>query len=128
MYALFTTAWNASAGGRTLIYDDFKGKTPDGPDAWARITVRHNGGGQITMAGAGKNRYNRTGTLYVNLFAPPGDGLRALDPLTKIALDAFEGKTVSGIWFRKCQVRELGIVQGWNQTNVLINFSYDEIK
>jgi hypothetical protein len=128
MYGLLQAAWAPT--GNLLIYDDAKADNPNGAVPWARITVRHNAGGQNTISKqAGKSRYNRSGTLYVNLFAPPGDGLRSLDPLVKVVLDAFEGKTTSGqIWFSKISVRELGIVQGYYQINVLINFSYDEIK
>lgn len=127
MYGL---AKNAFEGLCELVYDDAKAKKPDGPAPWARATVRHNGGGESSISrGNGKGRYTRSGTLYLNLFSPPGDGLRVLDPLVKVALDAYEGKTTpSGIWFTKVQVRELGIANGLYQINVLINFSYDEVK
>lgn len=127
MYAL---ARDAFAGKCQLIYDDMKAENPNGPEPWARVTVRHTAGGESSISrGNGKGRYNRVGTLYLNLFAPAGDGLRVLDPLVKVALDAYEGKTTpSGIWFTKVQVRELGIQNGLYQVNVLVNFSYDEVK
>lgn len=117
-------------GSTITLYDGFKGEKPTTQVPYARITVRHNDGGQSTISRlAGKSRYERVGTLYVNLFAPPADGLRAIDPLTKTVLDAIEGKTTPrGIWFTKVRVRELGVVEGWYQVNVLANFSYDEIK
>lgn len=117
-------------GSTQIVWDDVPANVPNGPAPWARVTVRHNAGGQATLSRqAGLSRYNRTGTIYVNLFAMPGDGLRVLDPLTKMALDALEGKTTpSGIWLTQVRVRELGIVKGWYQVNVLANFSYDEIK
>jgi hypothetical protein len=127
MYALAKTAFE---GRCELVYDDAKAKKPNGPDPWARATVRHTNGGESSISrGNGKGRYTRIGTLYLNLFAPPGDGLRVLDPLVKVALDAYEGKTTpSGIWFTKAQVREMGVVNGLAQVNVLVNFSYDEVK
>lgn len=133
IYGLLMTAWSANApAGAELIYDDAKAKKPDGPAPWARATVRHTGGGEIAINGGnGLRRYNRTGTLFINLFCPSGDGLRVLDPLVKVALDAYEGKyTSGGVWFTKAQVREIGIVKGTGlyQINVLINFSYDEVK
>lgn len=130
IYALYKAAMDANASSTKIIYDDAKGDTPDGPTSWARISVRHTSGGQSTISRqSGISRYTRTGTVYVNLFETPGAGLNTLDPLAKIALDAFEGKTTVGnVWFTKAQVRELGIVNGWYQVNVLINFSYDEVK
>jgi hypothetical protein len=132
IYALIQAAWVASGTSAFLVFDDMKGLTPDNQNPWARASVRHTSGGEISISGGvGKRRYNRTGTLYVNLFAQPGDGLRALDPLVKIVLDAYEGKTTpSGVWFTKAQVRELGLLPspGYYQLNVLVNFSYDEIK
>lgn len=133
IYGLIMAAWTAGApAGAELVYDDAKAKKPDGPAPWARATVRHTGGSEISISrGNGKGRYNRTGTVYINLFSPSGDGLRALDPLVKLTLDAYEGKyTAGGVWFTKAQVREIGIVKGTGlyQINVLINFSYDEVK
>lgn len=127
MLSLITDAWPS---GTTLIYDGFKGEKPTAQEVWGRVTVRHNSGGQASLSKqGGKSRYNRRGTLYVNLFAPPGDGLRALDPLTKTIQDALEGKTTAGgVWLTQVRVRELGIVEGSYQVNVLANFSYDEVK
>jgi hypothetical protein len=130
IYALYKAAMDANSADTVIVYDDAKTPTPEDASSWARISVRHTSGGQSTISrNGGISRYTRTGTVYVNLFEMPGAGLNSLDALAKIALDAFEGKTTSGnVWFTKAQVRELGIVEGWYQTNVLINFSYDEVK
>lgn len=127
MFALMRTAW----GSRPLVYDDLEENKPDGAVPWARIIALHSSGGQSSISRqAGKRRYTRKGTLYINLFSKPGDGLRLLDPLAKIVLDAYEGKTTTpgGVWFTKVRLRELGVVKGYYQINVLAQFSYDEIK
>lgn len=113
-----------------LFWDDMKAPDDTQKFAWARVSMRHTDGGQSAISGGlGKGRYSRKGTLYVNLFAVPGDGLRVLDPIVKKVLDAYEGKaTPSQVWFRKGRVRELGVVDGWFQINVLFDFTYDEIK
>ncbi len=127
MLGLIQAAWPVD---KTLIYDGFKGEKPEAQEVWGRVSVRHNSGGQASLSKqGGRSRYVRRGTIYVNLFAPPGDGLRALDPLTKTILDAIEGKTTAGgVWFTQVRVREMGIVEGSYQVNVLANFSYDEVK
>lgn len=129
MNSLFLAALAAASNTTKVVFDDQK-DTLTGENVWARVSIRHNAGGQSTISKQdGKSRYTRSGTVYINLFAVPGDGLRTLDALTKIALDAYEGKTTPGqIWFTQARVRELGIVEGWYQVNVLVNFSYDEIK
>lgn len=126
MFALMRTAW----GSRPLVYDDLEENKPTGAEPWARITAKHFSGGQSTIARhGGKSRYARKGTLYINLFSKPGDGLRLLDPLAKIVLDAYEGKTTpSGVWFTKVRLHEQGVVKGYYQIDVLASFSYDEIK
>jgi hypothetical protein len=128
IYGLLKAAWDAAAPDAVLVYDDAKAPSPNDQRPWARATVRHTGGGSGAI---GNHRFTRTGTVYVNLFCQPGDGLRLLDPLVKIVLDAYEGKyTASGVWFTKAQVKELGTLPspGYYQINVLVNFSYDEIK
>lgn len=132
MYSLIKSTWDVNTPNCALIYDDAKAAFPNNQQPWARVTVRHNGGGEIAIRrGNGEGRYNRTGTLYVNLFCQPGDGRRLLDPLVKLVLDTYEGKTTaSGIWFTKARVTELGTAPdpAYYQINVLVNFSYDEIK
>lgn len=132
IYALWQEALNGATlpAGFKTFWDDTKDENSKERSPWARISVRHTAGGQSSISGGlGKRRYSRTGTVYVNLFAEPGDGLRVLDPLVKIALDAFEGKaTPSQVWFTKSRVREQGILKGWYQINVLFDFNYDEVK
>lgn len=123
-------AWEAASRTEKLFYDDTKNEKDPDRSSWARISVRHTLGGESSISGGnGKGRYERTGTVYVNLFSDPGDGLRDLDPLVKIVLDAYEGKaTPSQVWFRRARVREQGIVNSWYQINVLIDFTYTEQK
>jgi len=126
MSALFNTAWSP----RAVIWDGLPGKPPSGRTPWARFTVRHADGEQATLANdQGRRRWRRSGTIFIQLFAPVGDGLSALDPLTKIAMDAYEGQsTAGGAWFRDVRCREIGPDGDWYQVNVLVDFEYDEVK
>lgn len=122
MTALFATAWSP----RAVLWDGVAGKPPSTRSPWARFTIRHADGGSAAI---GNRRFRREGTIFIQLYAPVGDGLSALDPLTKIAMDAYEGQsTAGGAWFRDVRSREIGPDGDWYQVNVLVDFEYHEIK
>lgn len=122
MTALFATAWSP----RAVVWDGVAGKPPNTRAPWARFTIRHADGGSAAI---GNRRFRREGTIFIQLYAPVGDGLSALDPLTKIAMDAYEGQsTAGGAWFRDVRSREIGPDGDWYQVNVLVDFEYHEIK
>jgi len=125
----------AALPGLPIYWDDLPGNSPDaeGPDTqpWARWVMRHDTGNQASLGrNGGKQRWDRTGTIFIQLFALPGDGLSALDALTKTVVDAYEGKstTPGHVWFRNVTAREIGTANGWTQVNVVIDFTYTEIK
>jgi len=120
--ALFHAAWSP----RAVIWDGLVGKPPSGRTPWARFTMRHFEGGSASIS---SKHFRREGTIFIQLFVPVGDGLSAMDPLTKIAMDAYEGQsTAGGAWFRDVRCREIGPDGDWYQVNVLVDFEYDEIK
>lgn len=124
------TVWPVDTDTGALFFDDLPGATPAADKVWARLTIRHNEGGQATLTDqSAKKRYRRTGVVTVQLFTPNGGGLSKADKYVKIILDAFEGKTSSGgVWFRNGRAREVGADGEFFQTNVLIDFEYDELK
>lgn len=131
----FKTVWDAGAtSGIPVFYDDVPGDVPQGadgsgnPSTWLRIQVRHGEGRQIGF-GDGKRRLHRLGVVTAQLFTASGTGLSTADPLVTILLNAFEGaSTPGGVWFRNARVNEVGQDGGWYQTNVLVEFNYDEVK
>jgi hypothetical protein len=133
--SLFYSAWNAGppSQGIAVVYDDTMGSTPkDGQPAlpWARAVVKHLNGGQASLANFnGTSRYRRAGIFTVQVFTPYGGGLSLSDTLVSVIVNAFEGKaSTNGVWFRQVRINEVGQDGLWYQTNVLINFEYDEVK
>lgn len=146
--ALFWQYWTANApavnGGEVplVVWENAQeGEEPPKHRPWARVTVQHAGGGQHSLGETGARRFERTGIASVQVFTPLGKGVTLGHRLTKIALDAFEGKsTPGGVWFRDCRVREVGrtelldghkalkVLDPWDQTNVVCPFTYDEVK
>ena len=129
------TAWNVGPPSQDIpiLYDDTVGIKPvSGSPAspWIRAIVRHTSGGQASLANFnGVSRYKRSGIFTVQVFTPAGDGLSLSDSLVSVIVNAFEGKsTADGVWFRRIRINEIGQDGIWYQTNVLINFEYEEVK
>lgn len=126
---LFKVAWDTT--GYTAIYTNVAGDTPDDEeDPWARVTIQHTDGGQGSLTGGlGTTRWTRFGILTVQLFVPSGEGLSEAHTLGKLVTDAFEGvSTTNGVWFRNVRINEIGPDGEWYQVNVLVDFTYDEVK
>lgn len=140
--ALFRTGWIASA--ETVDVPVFwpdkktgtKGvassnvETPPSDEPWARVTLQNVVSGQSSLAdNTNKKIFTRNGVLTVQIFTPYGTGLTKSYILTKVVQDTFEGKATSnGVWFRNVRANEIGQNGEWHQTNVLVEFEYDEVK
>lgn len=113
-----------------LLWPNKDAEVPSGQDAWGRATLQHTDGGQGSLAGdSGKVRWTRVGILTVQVFVPSGEGLSQETSVSKIVMDAFEGKkSARGVWFRRVRAREIGPDGQFFQTNVIVEFEYDEIK
>ena len=128
--AVFKTAWDGT--GWIALYENIAGEVPAAGslDPWARVQMRTAFGNQGSLSGAlGTQRWDRGGDIIVQIFIPLGEGLSRAKQLVKIVLDAYEGVTTSGgAWFRNARENEIGDDGEWHQTNVVIEFTYDEIK
>ena len=133
---LFQTAWVAggvdSDGNPVPVaYDDVPFDRPAAGSPWARLEMRHTSGAQATVGGApGSRRFRRFGIITVKLFTPMGQGLTLSDTLVNVTLGAFEGMQtkVDGAFFYNCHTVEVGQSDDWHQTNVLIEFQWDQIR
>ena len=128
----FKTAWDAGAEstGLNVLYWDTEGEVPDS-GAYARVTVRHATGEQTTVgSAAGKRRYERAGTVTVQIFTEHNEGGTLSDKLVNIIENAFRGVTTSPgrVIFRRVRTNEIGQDSQWFQVNVLADFEYDEIR
>lgn len=128
IFALLKAAWDTT--GFSMQYPDKAFTQPNGRTPWARVTLRHNSGGQATLSNVdGKSRFKREGVITVQIFTPSGEGLSRSYDLAKIVADAFEGVyTAKGVWFRNTRLVESGPDGDWFQLNVNTDFIYDEIK
>ena len=135
----FNAYWTANSaavnGGKVpeMKWDNLDGDakpvTPSNAP-YGRAVVRHAvSPGQQTLGEPGNRLFGRVGVVLVQLFVPLASGLTLADRLSKIAADAFEGKsTVERVLFRNVSVIEAGAEKGWFQYNVSAAFEYDELK
>jgi len=95
---------------------------------WIRISMKHNTGGQSSLAGQnGLRRYTKYGFLIVEVFGAAGNGQLITDPIADAILTGVQGKSTPGnIWFRNGTVKEVGIDGAWWKTNVILEFEYDQ--
>lgn len=139
MMGLFKAAWDANAAaanGGLLPEVEWPGDTESGREkmtsaAFARFSLRHLTGRQVTFGPPGARRFQRPGIITVQAFAPVerGSGLSVAENLAIIARDAFEGVgTGSGLIFRNARVAYVGISKAWHQYNMSVEFEFDEMK
>ena len=125
-----TQAWTTGWAGATPVV--FANEELDPPAApWVRFSVLHQTGQQETLGGEGNRRFLRSGIVSIQVFVPSGQGgLRNSDALVHTARAIFEGKNFSLNTLRctNASVREIGEAEGFYQTNIEIDFNYEETK
>lgn len=131
--AVFKATWDTT--GLLALYDDIPGVIPSTTTSWARVTLRFTGGNQASLARInGQSRWQRFGTIIIQIFTPIGGGVRDADTLAELVVKAFEGITTPGdVWFRNVGVQFGEIAYrdsrdgDWLGTNVSAQFQFDEI-
>lgn len=127
MAQLFVDTWTPTGYPFTLENESFN--VPDaGP--WARLTSRVTARTQETLGRAGNRRFQTLGSLFVQIFDDVDRGTRRSKQLAQTVIEGFEGVSLTGTTVRFYDVipREIGPEGRWFQTNVEINFEFDETR
>lgn len=124
MLLVFRTAWPVELFAR---YPDVaEMQKPSSAVSWARVDLKHADGGVSSLANAaGHTLHTARGTLWVQVFAPMGDGGVAGYTLAKTVLDAYRAAR-GGVWYRKHRLRDVGPDGAWHRTDFLVDFTYDD--
>jgi len=118
----------ATAQNIQLTFTDVPVTVPSSNLVWGRLTLRHAEGGQGSLTGGlGTVRYDATGTLWLQLFAPKGDGYTAGYQAAQHFLNALR-KYRGSIWFRNMRVMERGEDGAFERVDVLTEFEYSDIQ
>lgn len=133
------TAWEANTAALAgsvpqLLFEatekDLKVHPNVGDKPWARAVLRHGNAPAGPIMGAqGQQRFWRAGIVFVQVFVPMrgGDAYTLAQGLANVARKAYEGKRAGSVVFNPVVVREYGLEGPWFRTDVLANFTWDEI-
>jgi hypothetical protein len=93
------------------------------------LSLRHATARQVSLANdVGQKRWNPTGTLWIQIFAKVGDGLATAYSLAQTVVDAYRVARGGAVWYRNPRLNEVGTTGGHEQINVLVDFSYDDVR
>ena len=125
MFGVFNKTWDEIY---PVVWGTLPGTPPASETPWARVTVKHSGGGQSSLSGeTGARRFKRYGILRLSLYVPAeGDQVIGYDLAQKVA-NAYEDARLD-VWFRNIRIREQGICGAFEQIDVLADFLYDEVR
>lgn len=126
IYQTFLTDWGAT----TSVTFDNETFNPNANEAYVRVTVRHTAAVQDSLGSVGRRKFDRIGTVFIQVFTPLDMGRQQADNLSTSARAVFEGKTLTpeNLRFNAVITRELGVSDNWYQTNVEAPFNYTETK
>lgn len=100
--------------------------TEDEVGNWVRLSVRHSISQQHTLGPVGSRKFQRSGSVIIQLFTLLGTATDEVDTLASALRSIYEGKTINGVSFSSVGVRELGPSGAWYQTNIEAPFNYTE--
>ena len=127
MQAMVLAAWTPT--GHQIFWEAVQGDREVDDTAWAVSTIRHVAGRQQTLGGIGNRAFERNGVIFLQSVTRVGNGLQESYQLAKVMADGFEGKSSpNGVWFRNIRINEAGKDGAFTQTNVTIEFQYNEVK
>lgn len=123
--ALLKTAWDTT--NYTMLWPNVEGHKPTTKTPWARVEVNHVAGEQKAI---GSTTYENIGFLIVQIFLPLGVGTNEGLTLSRTVMNAYRNvSTASQVWFRNPRFQDIGETDdGWYQFNVIVDFTYTEVK
>lgn len=123
----FDDVWSPTGFPYVLGNEKFAGpeNTP-----WARMVLRHNSGFQDTLGPNGRRRFDRTGSMIIQVFTPQREGTARSMQLIQTLSDGIEGERIPNttVCFLNSFPREVGPDGKWYQVNYEADFRWTEIK
>jgi hypothetical protein len=118
----------AQAQSVTVLWPDVPGDPPTSSSAvWARANVFHADGGQGSLTGGlGTTMYDANGVLWLQLFAPVGDGKVKGYNVGKEFLNALRQHSGS-VWLRRHRIEEGGQDGAFNKFDIKADFEYSDV-
>lgn len=124
MLATFKAAWDP----RVALYPDVPGDPPSSAVLWARVTLLHAVGRQASLTGGlGTVKYERQGILWIQVFAPVGDGKKAGYDAAQVLVNAYQAAQGS-VWYRNIRMNEMGTDGAFERLDVMTDFEYTDVR
>ena len=132
------TAWNTAWTGLygsppsvPYVLDNEQFAEPNPSTSWVRLAIRHQTGTKLTLGAPA--RYKRTGSIFVQVFAPVDQGRNPLDILSRQVMDALEAQNFGSfpgdcVTTYGANPREAPTGGQWSQITISIPFDYFESK
>lgn len=130
IFALVRAAVQAYDPTVKILYEGRDKNRPTTDDTWLTLSIRHVSGNQSGFSATPTKKWNRTGLVVAQCFAPLASGsVKKATELACVVRDALQGKqTDSCVWFRSPMINEIGVDEGWFNVNANITFDYDELR
>lgn len=110
-----------------ILWPDVPEDPPATEVAWARPSVKHADGGQGSLTGGlGTAMYDAMGTLWIQVFAPRGDGKVSGYGKAQAFLNALRQHSGS-VWLRRHRLEEMGQDGDFNRFDVKAEFEYYDV-
>lgn len=124
---VFKAAWDIYPGSPAAVYPDIPGAPPPVDKLWARATVQHATGAQTSLASdIGTRRFTAKGFVWVQVFAPAGDGSTGALTAAQAIVDAYRTARLA-VLFRDVGLIDMGGDGAFSRVDVKANFEYDDI-
>lgn len=94
--------------------------------SWARVSVIHTSAEQITFGDVGTRKFERRGSVFVQLFAPIGSGVGKLADLAHDVRGALEGRRLGDLNLKAARTVEVPEDGRWAMSTVVVEFRYVE--
>ena len=121
----FITVWTDQT---TIAFPNSEFNPPNlDTGEWCRLTIVDGEQRQLNI-GAATNTFRDTGQIIVQVFTPLNTGETRGLVLGDTIADAFRNHSGTQLRCREAKVKGIGITDdGWNQTNVIISFLWDNL-
>ena len=104
----------------------------DGLDEFAKLSIRHAAGRQVTIGGKNSRRFEYTGNIFIQTFTKVDEGSERGSNLAEAFESMFEGRAIEGmtIRFSRVHTRETGKSSDGRYNTLLTDvfFAYRQTK
>jgi hypothetical protein len=121
IYQRFASAWPSR---QPLVPFVFENEQAEAQSEWARVSVRHGSAGQVTMGRAPYRKFDRRGTVMVQLFAPVNTGRARLSEMADSVREVLEGVSLGELHMHEARTEETPTDGAWAMCSVVVRFRY----